>query len=39
MKGGSLGRVWENGRLLLLLVLVAGLLFFGSILFIISRAH
>ena len=32
-------RVRDNGRLLLLLVLVAGALFFGSVLFIISRAH
>ncbi len=39
MRSGSLGRVWQNGRVLLFLVLVAGLLFFGSILFIISRAR
>jgi len=32
-------RVRDNGRLLLWLVLVAGALFFGSVLFIISRAH
>jgi hypothetical protein len=36
---GTVARVRENGRLLLFLVLVAGALFFGSILFIISRAH
>ena len=28
----------DKGRLLLLLVLIAGVLFFGSILFIVSRA-
>lgn len=31
-------RLLENRLLLLLLVLVAGVLFFGSILFILSRA-
>jgi len=35
----TIQRVRDNGRLLLLLVLIAGALFFGSVLFIISRAH
>ncbi len=39
MKGGTVGRMLENRRLLLWLILVAGALFFGSILFILSRAH
>lgn len=39
MREGSVGRVLANKRLLLLLILVAGVLFFGSILFILSRAH
>ena len=39
MRGAGVGRVLENRRMLLLLILVAGVLFFGSILFIVSRAH
>jgi hypothetical protein len=39
MRGAGAGRMLENRRMLLLLVLVAGVLFFGSILFIISRAY
>ena len=34
-----MGRALENKRVLLVLILVAGTLFFGSVLFIISRAH
>jgi hypothetical protein len=35
----TLRRSLENRRILLFLVLVAGMLFFGSILFIVSRAN
>ena len=35
----TVGRMRDNGRMLLLLALIAAALFFGSVLFIISRAH
>jgi hypothetical protein len=38
MKGHVAGRGAENRRTLLLILLVAGVLFFGSVLFIVSRA-
>jgi hypothetical protein len=34
-----MGRALQNRRILLFLILVAGTLFFGSILFILSRVH
>jgi hypothetical protein len=34
-----MGRMLENRRVLLVLILVAGTLFFGSVLFIISRSQ
>jgi len=34
----TMSRMLENRRILLLLILIAGILFFGSILFILSRA-
>jgi hypothetical protein len=37
VKRETVGR-WENRRLLLLLLLIMATLFFGSILFILSRA-
>ena len=37
MKAQVTGRLAENRRTLLLIVLIAGVLFFGSILFILSR--
>jgi hypothetical protein len=39
MRRSAVGQILENSRLLLLLVLVAAALFFGSILFIASRVH
>ncbi|MGH9315614.1 MAG: hypothetical protein ACRD1P_00670 [Thermoanaerobaculia bacterium] len=38
MKALGTGRLAENRRALLLIALIAGVLFFGSILFILSRA-
>lgn len=34
----AMSRTPENRRILLMLILIAGILFFGSILFILSRA-
>jgi hypothetical protein len=39
MSREALGRNLANGRVLMWLVLVAAGLFFGSILFIVSRVH
>ncbi len=39
MRAQWTGRFTENRRMLLLLILIAGILFFGSILFILSRVR